>query len=356
MAVVIISLSVVALMGALITSITSSGEEHSLVTLDTILKSYAETIKEQLQLQPLSMPAPPPSPQTFQNSCAASYSITLPTGFVLPVGFDAPQISSVAFWNPSSHVFDSAAACTTNEAAAVPDDTTIQQITVTDTAANNVSDQLSLVVIDPHYIATPVVVVTPSPAAPTLGQAVVFTATITVPTGDPPPTGAVTWSVTGPSGPLMCAPGPGPTTCGITASQAGPYSATANVAADANYKMSSGSLPSLTVAPATPTVTLTSVTSSPAGVETLTFTATVSGPAGGPDFTKQLNWSVSGPPGTTPGCGSGSTLLSGTTNPDTATCVVSPTVMGSMYTATAAYPVGDPNYTPASSAPDMAAG
>ncbi len=350
MAVVIISLSVVALMGALITSITSSGEQHSLVTLDTILKSYAETVKEQLQLQPQSLPVPPPSPQTFQNSCTASYSITLPTSFVLPAGFDAPTISPVAFLNPISNAFtDGSAACASNG-----DNTAIQQITVTDTAANNVSDTLSFVVIDPHYIATPVVVVTASPAAPTLGQAVVFTATITVPTGDPPPTGAVTWSVTGPSGPLTCAPGPGPNTCGVTASQAGPYSATADVAADANYKASSGSL-SLTVATATPTVRLTSATSSPGGVETLTFTATVSGPTGGPDFSKQVSWSVSGPPGTTPGCGPGSTPLSGTTNPDTATCVVSPTVMTSMYMATATYP-GDPNYTNASSTPDTVAG
>lgn len=332
MAVVILSLSVVALLGALITSITSSGEQHSLVTLDTILRSYAETAKEQIQLQPTN--------PTFANSCsadAATYNpITLPAGFT-PSGFGTPAISAVEFLNPTTNAFtDDSAACASNG-----DDPSTQQITVTDTAANNVSDTLSFVVTDPNYIATPVVVVTSSPTAPTLGESVTLTATISVPSGDPAPTGAVTWTVTGPAGPITCGAA---TSCTFTASQAGPYSATASVAKDANYKASGPSAPlPFTIASATPTVTVTSAVSTTAGVDTLTFTATVEGPTGGPPFTKTLGWTVTGPSGPLP-CGPGSTPLSGTANPDTATCAISPTVSTSMYTATATYPAGDPNY------------
>ncbi|MGD0378666.1 MAG: hypothetical protein ABSC30_01650 [Acidimicrobiales bacterium] len=344
MAVVILSLSVVALMGALITSITSSGEQHSLVTLDTILRSYAETAKEQIQLQTTD--------PTFLNSCsadAASYNpITLPAGFT-PSGFGTPAISSVDFLNPTTNAFtDDSAACASNG-----DDASVQQITVTDTAANNVNDTLSFVVTDPKYIATPVVVVSASPTAPTLGQTVVLTATVTVPSGDPPPTGAVTWTVTGPGPPITCGAA---FTCTLTLPPVGSYTATASVAKDANYKASGPSAPlDFAVGSATPTVTVTSAVSTAAGVDTLTFKAVVAGPTGGPPFSETLGWTVTGPSGPLP-CGTGSTPLSGTANPDTATCAVSPTVPTSMYSATAAYPAGDPNYTAVTSTPYTAAG
>ncbi|HAM01854.1 MAG TPA: hypothetical protein DCQ30_06450 [Acidimicrobiaceae bacterium] len=51
-AIVIIALSVSALLGALITSLTSSAEHRSLANLDTVVKGFAEAATYQLELQP----------------------------------------------------------------------------------------------------------------------------------------------------------------------------------------------------------------------------------------------------------------------------------------------------------------
>lgn len=67
-ALVIISLSVVALLGVLTTSITSSAEYRSLVTVDTVLKNFAEAVKYDIELQP--QPAP-----THYVNCATTYQV-----------------------------------------------------------------------------------------------------------------------------------------------------------------------------------------------------------------------------------------------------------------------------------------
>jgi hypothetical protein len=66
LAVVIVSIAVVSLLGGLVVSITSSSEHRSLATIDTILKSFAETAEYQIQLSPTPL---------FQNSCTANYLI-----------------------------------------------------------------------------------------------------------------------------------------------------------------------------------------------------------------------------------------------------------------------------------------
>lgn len=64
MALVIISLCVVAVLGMLATALTSSAEHRSLATIDTVVKSFAETAKYQIQEeQPIPL---------FNNSCSTS--------------------------------------------------------------------------------------------------------------------------------------------------------------------------------------------------------------------------------------------------------------------------------------------
>jgi hypothetical protein len=77
-AIVIISLTVVALMGTLTTSITSSAEYRSLATVDTVLKNFAEAIKNEVQLGPTPLYSP----------CATSYQVAneYPTSAVIGAG------------------------------------------------------------------------------------------------------------------------------------------------------------------------------------------------------------------------------------------------------------------------------
>jgi type II secretory pathway pseudopilin PulG len=62
-ALVIISIAVTGLLGALITSITTSGEHRSLSVEDTVLRSYAEAYENQIQFQ---------SPPLFRECSTAS--------------------------------------------------------------------------------------------------------------------------------------------------------------------------------------------------------------------------------------------------------------------------------------------
>jgi Tfp pilus assembly protein PilE len=66
-AIVVIAIGVVALLGALTTSITSSATYRSLATLDTLLKSFSESVKYDVQLQPAAT-------SLYQN-CATSYQV-----------------------------------------------------------------------------------------------------------------------------------------------------------------------------------------------------------------------------------------------------------------------------------------
>ena len=70
----------VALLGALTTSITSSATSRSLATLDTLLKSFSEAVKYDVQLQPAAT-------SLYQN-CASSYQVVseYPTSSVTGAG------------------------------------------------------------------------------------------------------------------------------------------------------------------------------------------------------------------------------------------------------------------------------
>jgi hypothetical protein len=92
-------------------------------------------------------------------------------------------------------------------------------------------------------IGIPTNVVANSPPSPRHSQSVTFTATITGPSGGPTPTGALTWTLTGPV--TSCTSTTGPTgssnvatyTCVMTTalSYPGTYSATATYPGDGNY-------------------------------------------------------------------------------------------------------------------------
>ena len=193
--------------------------------------------------------------------------------------------------------------------------------------------------------ATPTNVVTNAPAAPTFGQSVTYTATVTGPAGGPTPTGAVTWTLTGPV--TSCASTTGPTgttnvatyTCVITASGAGSYTAKAAFAGDTNYSAVTSNTDSFTVAKATPTNVVTNAPASPTLGQSVTYTATVTGPAGGATPTGAVTWTLTGPVTSS----ASTTGPTGTTNVATYTCVITASGAGS-YTAKAAF-AADTNYS-----------
>lgn len=78
-AVVIIGLTVVALMGVLTTSVTSSAEYRSLASVDTVLKNFADAVKSDVQLQPS---------RSIYTNCATSYQVAseYPTSTVVGAG------------------------------------------------------------------------------------------------------------------------------------------------------------------------------------------------------------------------------------------------------------------------------
>jgi type II secretory pathway pseudopilin PulG len=96
-AVVIIGLTAVALMGTLTTTITSTAEYRSLATVDTVLKNFAEAIKDEVQLAPAA--------SSIYSVCATTYRVVseYPTSVgtgagvtVFGTGFSAGQsVSSI---------------------------------------------------------------------------------------------------------------------------------------------------------------------------------------------------------------------------------------------------------------------
>ncbi len=207
---------------------------------------------------------------------------------------------------------------------------------------------------------TPSNVVTNS-SAPSLGSQVTFTDTVTGPSGDPTPSGAVTWTVTGPTGALSCTnsgsaalAGSGNSataTCTITPSSAGTYSAQTAVAADSFYTASNSSADSFTVyAVSAPTNAVTYAPASPTLGQQVTFTDTLTGQTGETAPTGTVTWSVNTPTGSASCANSGSTALTGSGNVATATCVIDLPNEGN-YSATATYS-GDSNYSGNSSPPD----
>jgi len=173
---VIIGVAVVAMLGALTTSISASVEHRSLANDDTLAKSFLDTVKYQLQLKP--------SPG-FVSGCGATLPTTIlatygaqvpawsnsnePPGYSIPAGYSV-QITGVQCWtvvsgngvvtpaagSPDSHCFVTrtsadTSACATN---ANQDKSGIQVITVTTTDPGGYKIDLSTLIIDPAYGST----------------------------------------------------------------------------------------------------------------------------------------------------------------------------------------------------------
>jgi type II secretory pathway pseudopilin PulG len=130
-ALVIMSLAVVALLGGLVSSITSSAEHRSLSTIDTVLKSYAETAKYDIELQP--------SPWYLDCASVTSSTSTY-KGVTGPQVISAPSLPAgwstsltIQYWNTKTDVLDPL--CQPND---------YQLLTLGVTGANGVSQTLTL--------------------------------------------------------------------------------------------------------------------------------------------------------------------------------------------------------------------
>jgi hypothetical protein len=100
------------------------------------------------------------------------------------------------------------------------------------------------VVVLSSITVAPTLSVTDNSQSISTGGTLVFTATVTGPSGGATPTGTLTWAVTAPGGGAVpCSSTAGPTgasnvatyTCSISSAVAGAYSATANYPGDSNY-------------------------------------------------------------------------------------------------------------------------
>lgn len=132
-ALVIISIAVTGLMGALLTSITTSGEHRSLSVEDTMLRSYAEAYENQIQFQP--------SP-VFQECATVSqytHSLTPPA---TPAGFTVNF--TIQYLNNNGSSFDSTCG---------PNDTGAQLITL-NAAGEGATQTLAFVVRNPNDAPT----------------------------------------------------------------------------------------------------------------------------------------------------------------------------------------------------------
>ena len=201
----------------------------------------------------------------------------------------------------------------------------------------------------------------PTPAQP--GSKLTFTATVGASpavNGDPKPSGAVAWSVTGPGGASvncqgltnntsnMASGGTGTNTatCVIPSASLGSYTASASYGGDGNYNAAQPAQTSVSVAKATPTISFSTSPQNPQAGGSFTVTATVNEPNGGPNPTGTVTWTV------TPPSGSASCTASTLNANGSGTCTVTNAVKGT-YTIAASYG-GDGTYTPASGSTQVA--
>ncbi len=187
-----------------------------------------------------------------------------------------------------------------------------------------------------------------SPTSPTVGQPLTFTAVVTGANGLPAPTGTITWAVSGQassctststlaSGQITAG-----YTCTVAAPVSGTYTVTATYNGDANFSALAPTTPlSVVVAPATPTIAITTSPSSPVLGGTITYTATITGITGASAPAGSITWSVTGQ---ATSCASTTGPIAGGISTQTIfTCVVNVPKAGN-YSASATY-AGDTNYT-----------
>ncbi len=130
----------------------------------------------------------------------------------------------------------------------------VQQLTVT-ASAPGANDGLNFVVAEPRFVVPPTTLKVTNPLHAATGNTLTFTATLT-PTEAPPPTGTITWQITGPDGPMACNPSqpeaipPTPplrVSCSVIGTVVGTYSAKATYSGDNIYAGTAATGPTLTV-------------------------------------------------------------------------------------------------------------
>lgn len=438
LAMLVIGIGATALLAGFGTAIGASAEHRSLATIDTVLKSFAETTKFQVQEQIspkfancattytiASLPSPSAGavgtavtvfgtgftpgdsmsvtvgsiPATFPSSApivsaagnvtvtflvpaltlGSSYPITLSDGvggytaisatsFLVTSGtpVTTSAISGYTLAITSIETWNATATPTPSFVLATCTPSGIQLVNLTVTAPNNVSDTLSFVVVNPAFVTqtftpTVTIAITSTPTGDSVGSTLQFAATVSGPITGASPSGALSWTISAPSGSPTCASvnvtrgglNSSTATCSVPNAVAGNYSITANYAGDSTYVAASG-VGAVTVSGATvPTVNIAPGPASPAVGATLTFNATVSGPTGGAAPTGALSWTITPPSGTAPTCSTANVTV-GTLNKSTASCSVSAAIVGT-YSVVATY-VGDSNYTGASGTASLIVG
>lgn len=124
----IVGIAAVALIGALLTSITASSEHRSLTVDNTALKSYANAAVQQIQRQA----------SANWTSCASTYTVTPPAN--MPSDYTV-SLSSARYWTASGNSGSWSGNC---PGAAAP-----QLFTVTVTSPTQVATSISFVIRKP---------------------------------------------------------------------------------------------------------------------------------------------------------------------------------------------------------------
>ena len=133
-AIVVIGITIVAVLGALVSGVGASAQHRNLAVDDTLLKSYADTAK--LQIEPPDNPAVQPlfQPCAQPDDYQGSVSFTVPTS---DSGYTV-GITSVQYWDSPTGTFS----------GACPAD--LQLLGITATAPGGATQQLSIIVRNPR--------------------------------------------------------------------------------------------------------------------------------------------------------------------------------------------------------------
>lgn len=141
--VVIIAVTAVAMLGALVTAITASGEHRSLADLDTVVKSAAESAKYDIQLQP--------SGPWFTDCASVTADAYVEPGgtthalfssISLPAGYSV-VVTGIQYWNSTTGKFEPSSVGSATCLATPADQSGYQLLTLVGRAPNGVSDRLS---------------------------------------------------------------------------------------------------------------------------------------------------------------------------------------------------------------------
>jgi type II secretory pathway pseudopilin PulG len=400
-ALIIISIAVVALIGSLLVSTSSSITNRGVVNLDGILRNFAESARYEIQTRPQDGTNGPrfdcnatsypivSDPYPTSGTASVTQVVLFVAGFAAgqpTVSVNGQAVSSPHYngGGPGSYTilftpttygqikvtngtqtafsriqFNSGGAGPGATAATFasyqltttvsPCSSETQTITVSlenPVAQNASNDTLSFVV---GNFAPQPVIVTASSTAADVPATTTFTASVTDNAGNQRTTGTVSWTIVGPH---SCTSTTQPSasaeaTCTISTSYGdnGTYTATATYTG-VGYPTNASGSSQITLLPAAPATNISASYSPTANPPTLTFTDTV---AGGGGFSPGagnagVGWTVTASDGSTPPCNSTSGPVNSGNN-SSWSCVINNPNTALSYTATADYnPANNTNY------------